>query len=200
MSSIRLFLLDSFARHGELHGHQVRLLAEKEHVHLWTDISVGSLYQAIKRLVGEGLLAEVRVEREGNYPERQIFGITPAGRSALAVLHREGLDTIWMKPDPFDLALARLDPDTLDELPATLDRRLDGLTAMLDDKLEHKDRALRYLSVAEKHALSHNIHRLRSEISWLEGVIAALGEITDDEVRILSDGADALPSTNAEPR
>jgi DNA-binding PadR family transcriptional regulator len=46
-----------------MHGHQLRLLAEEEHVALWTDITVGSLYGAIKRLAAEELIEEVRVER-----------------------------------------------------------------------------------------------------------------------------------------
>jgi hypothetical protein len=42
-----------------MHGHQLRLLAEEEHVALWTDITVGSLYGAIKRLAAEELNEEV---------------------------------------------------------------------------------------------------------------------------------------------
>ena len=113
MSSIRLFILDICARNGEMHGHKVRLQAEQEHVHLWTDISVGSLYQTIKRLVSEGLLAEVRTEKEGNLPERQVYCITEEGRRNLKELQKDGLRRIWMKPDPFDLALTRLDQDEL---------------------------------------------------------------------------------------
>lgn len=29
-----------------MHGHQLRLLAEEEHIDLWTDITVGGLYGA----------------------------------------------------------------------------------------------------------------------------------------------------------
>ena len=72
VSSTLLFIIDALARHGEMHGHQLRLLAEQEHVHLRTDFSVGGLYGAIKRLAGEGLLTEVRTERAGGYPERQV--------------------------------------------------------------------------------------------------------------------------------
>ena len=121
MSSIRLFVLDALARRGDMHGHQLRLLAEEEHVHLWTDISVGALYGALKRLAGEGLLAEVRTEREGGYPERQVYGITDEGRVALAGLQQAALEQVVLKPDPFDLGLSRPDPDRLDDLPAALE-------------------------------------------------------------------------------
>ena len=58
MSSIRLFILSSFAEHGPMHGHLLRLVAERMRVPLWTDISVGAVYGAMKRLAAEGLLRE----------------------------------------------------------------------------------------------------------------------------------------------
>ena len=76
MSSIRIFILGALDARGEMHGHQLRLLAEEEHIDQWTDITVGALYGAIKRLATEGLIEERRVEREGSFPERQVWGIT----------------------------------------------------------------------------------------------------------------------------
>jgi DNA-binding PadR family transcriptional regulator len=177
MSSIRLFILDSLQRHGEQHGHQLRVQADYEHVQLWTDISVSSLYQVIKRLAAEGLIAEVRTERVGNFPERQVYGITPAGRAALKKMHHEALTDVWMKPDPFDLALARLDSDELDDLPAVLERRIENLRAMLSTKQALNAQAAPELTVGEGHALSHTEFRLRADIAWLEGVIESLPEI-----------------------
>jgi DNA-binding PadR family transcriptional regulator len=177
MSSVRLFILDSLARHGEMHGHQLRIQAEREHVHLWTDVSVSSLYQVIKRLATEGLVTVVRSEREGNFPERQVYAITPLGRTALKELYLDGLTDIWMKPDPFDLALARLDPERVDALPDVLHDRLLALRALLEDKVHQSERADQYLTVSEKHALKHSEVRLTAEIDWLQGVIAALPDI-----------------------
>jgi DNA-binding PadR family transcriptional regulator len=181
VSSIRLFILTSYAEHGEMHGHQVRLQAEREHLHLWTDISVGSVYGAIKRLAAEGLLEVVRVERAGNLPERQVYAITGAGRSALAALRHEGLSAIWLKPDPFDLALTRLDPDTLRELPDVVEGRIKALKGLLQEKIVLNQRADEYLTLSEKHALTHTEHRLRAEIGWHEGILAAVPDIIADE-------------------
>ena len=182
MSSIRLFVLAFFAEHGEAHGHQVRLKAEQEHVHLWTDISVGSVYGAIKRLTAEGLLQEIRVERHGKLPERQIYGITESGLAMLAELRKAGLREIWLKPDPFDLALTRLDPNELPLLPDVLQSRLSELTSMLAEKQGHNAQALPFLTVSERYALAHTEHRLRAEITWLEEIIAGLPKIIADEM------------------
>jgi DNA-binding PadR family transcriptional regulator len=181
VSSIRLYILDALARRGDMHGHQLRLLAEEEHVHLWTDISVGALYGALKRLAAEGLLADVRVEREGSYPERQVYAITDAGRTALAELHREGLVQVSFRPDPFDLALSRPDPTRLDELPAALEARLTTLRHLLEEVERENARARPYLSLGETHALLHRQHRLRAELDWHQDLIAALPDVIADE-------------------
>ena len=194
MSSIRLFVLDALARHGEMHGHQLRLLAEKEHVHLWTDISVGALYGALKRLAGEGLLVEVRTEREGAYPERQVYGITGAGHQSLVRLQQSALEQVVFKPDPFDLALSRPDPGRLDELANAVTRRLHVLQSMLADIERTNERARPHLSLGETHALLHREHRLRAEIEWHQGLVAALPDvIVDERTRALT--PEPLPTT-----
>lgn len=181
VSSIRLFILAFLADHGESYGHQVRMKAEEEHVHLWTDISVGSVYGAMKRLATEGLIREVRVERRGNLPERLIYDITDAGVAALADLRQAGLRQIWLKPDPFDLALSRLDHDELELLPEVLRSRLSDLNALLEQKIGQAAQADQYLTVSERHALTHTVHRLQAEVTWLEGIITAAPAIIADE-------------------
>jgi len=181
MSSIRLFILGSLAERGPMHGHQLRLLAEQEHVHLWTDISVGSVYGAMKRLAAEGLIDVVRVEREGNYPERQVYEVSPTGRQALSALRLEGLCTIVIKPDPFDLAMTRLDPDRLDELPRMIDARLLSLRAMLADAEAVTASALPYLTASERFVMRHKADRIRAEIAWHDHLVTVLPDIIADE-------------------
>ncbi|MCU1526783.1 MAG: hypothetical protein JWP75_546 [Frondihabitans sp.] len=181
MSSIRLFILDAFERQGEMHGHQLRLLAEQEHVHRWTDITVGAVYGAIKRLAAEGLLEVVRTEREGNFPERHIYRITEAGKKKRALLFGDTMHEVVLRPDPFDLALARLDPNRLDDLERVLDTRLAALGRLLDESIAANAEAHPYLTLSETHALNHREHRIRAEIDWLETVLADLPAILADE-------------------
>lgn len=181
MSSVRLYILGALAEEGPMHGHQLRLLAEKEHVHYWTDISVGSLYGVIKRLAVEGLISELRVEREGNYPERQVYGISEAGTAALAELRAEGLGTVVFRPDPFDLAMSRLDPERLDTVGRTLGERVATLVAMLAASESQRARADQYLTVNERLVLSHKSARLQAEIDWHHTLISELPNILADE-------------------
>ncbi len=181
MSSIRIFLLAALEDRGPMHGHSLRLLAEEEHVTLWTDITVGSVYGALKRLAAEELVKELRVERAGAYPQRQVWTITDEGREALGALRLRGLRDIVIKPDPFDVAITRLDPDHLDDLPAIIAARLMSLSAMLTEWEAHAAAIDRYLTVSEKLALKHRADRLRAEIAWHEELSANLPDIVSDE-------------------
>ena len=181
MSSIRLFVLGTFAERGPLHGHALRLIADEEHIDEWADVTPGAIYGAIKRLALEGLIAPVRVEREGNYPERQVYEITGEGRDALRDIRAAALVDIVYRPDPFDLAMARLGTENLDSLEETLQARLAELRARLDADQIQSERIAQYLTLTEQHVVRHDRHRLLGEISWHEELLAALPQILDDE-------------------
>lgn len=181
MSSIRLFILSSFAALGPIHGHRLRLEAESKHVHLWTDISVGAVYGAMKRLAAEGLLREAGQERAGNRPTRQLYEITDDGRRALAELRREGLSDVWFKYDPFDLALTRSDPDELETLPSALAERLDKARGVLAEREQLNAWAPEHTGLAEEWALRHSVYRLEAEVAFLTDLLAAADDIVADE-------------------
>lgn len=181
MSSIRIFILGALAERGAMHGHQLRLLADEEHVPEWADITVGGLYGAIKRLAAEGLIEEVRVEQFGNYPQRQVWDITEQGRRMLASLRLSGLRDVVFKPDPFDLVLTRPDPDHLDDLPAVVAARTAAFQAMLAEHEAQSAAVARYLTVAERVAMTHRTERLKAEVAWHRELAARIGDIIADE-------------------
>jgi DNA-binding PadR family transcriptional regulator len=181
VSSIGFYVLASLAERGPLHGHALVALAEEEHVHEWTDISVGGLYGAARRLVADGLIEVVRTEKHGNYPERQVFGITDAGRTALRVLQRETLAELAWRHDPVDLAISRLDPEALDELEQVVRARRARIAEILERKHAHRERIRPHLTQAEWLGTRHGIHRLEAELAWHDELIAAIPEIVRDE-------------------
>ena len=164
-----------------MHGHQLRLLAEEEHVGLWTDITVGGLYGALKRLAAEDLIEEIRVERSGSYPQRQVWAITDAGREAVGALRLRALREIVVKPDPFDLAITRLHPDHLADLPTVIAARIGSLNAMLAEWEAHAATIDRYLTTAEKLVMKHRADRLRAEIAWHEQLSETLPAVISGE-------------------
>lgn len=165
-----------------MHGHAVRLLAEEEHIDEWADVSPGAIYGAIKRLAADGLIAGVRVEREGNYPERQVYEITDAGREALRGIRADALAAIVYRTDPFDLAMARLGAENLDGLRTTLEARLAELRSRLEADERKQARIAQYLTLTERHIVRHDSFRLAGEIAWHEELLRVLPEILADEL------------------
>jgi DNA-binding PadR family transcriptional regulator len=181
MSSIRLFILSSFAEFGPMHGHLLRSIAERMKVPLWTDISVGAVYGAMKRLASEGLLQEQGREREGNRPTRQIYEITEEGRRVLAGLRREGLSEVWFKFDPFDLALTRMDAKTQKALPGIIAKRLDAVRALLAECRRVGAESRPHVGPAKQWALRHTEYRLEAEVAYLTDLLKAMPELLADK-------------------
>lgn len=181
VSSIRLFILDGFERHGPMHGYELKGILERERIDQWTDISISAIYGALRRVAADGLLAAEQVEREGNRPPRQVFAITDMGRQALAELRRTEMATVVVNADPFDLALTRGDPALLDELPATLGGRLARLRQLLSERQAFGDRAAPHISLVKAHALRHREFLLRAEIAWHEQLLDDADNIIRDE-------------------
>ncbi|MET0806819.1 MAG: PadR family transcriptional regulator [Lacisediminihabitans sp.] len=181
MSSIRLFILGSLAERGPMHGHALVLLAEEEHIDEWTDFATSAIYGAIKRLAAEGLIVSERIEKQGNYPERQVYRVSDDGRRVLHELREKTLAEIVIKPDPIDLALARLDPDRLDDLPAVFGERAERIRSTLAEEEQHLSEISHYLTLAERWSMRHKLSRLRGELAWHDDLLAVLPDIVADE-------------------
>ena len=164
-----------------MHGHGLVLLAEEEHIDEWTDFAASAIYGAIKRLAAEGLIVSERIERQGNYPERQVYRVSDDGRRVLHELREKTLAEIVIKPDPIDLALARLDPERLDELPAVFGERAERIRSTLAEEEQHLGEISHYLTLAESWSMRHKLSRLRGELAWHDDLLAVLPDIIADE-------------------
>ena len=169
-----------------MHGHLLRAIAEKMKVPLWTDISVGAVYGAMKRLAGEGLLREQRSEREGNRPTRQIYEITDEGRRVLDELRREGLREVWLKPDPFDLELTRMDAKTQKQFPAIIAERLKNVRAVLAERKRLHEEIRDHVGPSKQWAFRHGDYRLEAEIAYLTDLLNdAMSLVAEDRAAMI---------------
>jgi DNA-binding PadR family transcriptional regulator len=174
----RLFVLSALAKRGAMYGHQIRRDARVDRAELWSDVRPGSLYGALHRLEGEGLVRALRTEQEGNLPARTVYEITDEGRRELHVLQAEALEEVRFPPDPVDLALATATDVDEDTLRGHLDDRVRELTARLS-RLEHlRERAWPDQTVADDLVLEHARLRLRAELEWHGLVLDQLGKLT----------------------
>jgi DNA-binding PadR family transcriptional regulator len=174
-------MLDAFERQGAMHGYELKRIVEQKRIDQWTDISMGAIYGALRRIVAADWLSAEQVEREGNRPERQVFAITESGRQELAELRRTEMATVVVHADPFDLALTLSDPAQLDALPATIEQRLGRLRTLLSERIQLTERAAPHISLAKQHALRHRQFVLRAEIAWHEQLLDVADDIIRDE-------------------
>lgn len=180
MSAVRLFVLSALAEHGPMHGHQIRHQAQSDRTELWTEVKVGALYGALKRLAGEGLIVEVRSERVGNLPERTVYEITARGREALSAVHNEALRTVAFRPDPFDLALVHAGELDEQELANVIADRRDALRVRHNMVHHQAEAADQWLTEAERMAMAHGLARLAAELAWHEDLLDRLPKIVAD--------------------
>ena len=180
VSSIRLFILGTLATSGPLHGHQIRQQAQSDRTEIWTDIQVGSVYGALKRLANEDLVREVRTEKVGNRPERTIYEITPEGRRALAAIRSAALRELDRHYDPFDLALAQSRDIPEEDLEQIVANRLAGLKVNLVSMRQDAEHAEPYINEAERMVIQHLIERAEAEVRWHTELAARLPKIAAD--------------------
>jgi DNA-binding PadR family transcriptional regulator len=180
VSSIRLFILGTLAASGPLHGHQIRQQVQSDRTDIWTDIQVGSVYGALKRLASEDLVRQVRTERVGNRPQRTVYEITAEGRRALSAVRSAALSTLDRHNDPFDLALAQSRDIAEEDLEQIVANRLAGLQVQLAALRHHAEFADPYVNEAERMVLRHLIERADAEVRWHGELAARIPKIAAD--------------------
>nr|WP_256870502.1 helix-turn-helix transcriptional regulator [Paenarthrobacter nitroguajacolicus] len=165
------------AEKGPMHGYQLRLIAERGHMQNWTDITPGAIYGALKRLLRDGLVREVRNEREGGRPERQIVELTVEGREELDALVTEAATAFRLPPDPFDLILARPTAEMQSNFESVLRQRSELVSAeaaIYEARIRDLGPAL---TDFERLAMSHKLIKIQAELSFLVQTLDALPQI-----------------------
>jgi DNA-binding PadR family transcriptional regulator len=180
VSSIRLFILGTLAASGPLHGHQIRQQALADRAETYSDVQVGSVYGALKRLANEDLIREVRTEKVGNRPERTVYEITPEGCRSLGAIHEKALRELDRHHDPFDLALTQSRTIAEDDLEQIVQNRIGALRVQLATQRHAAEHAEPYVNEAERLIIQHLIVRTEAELSWHTELAARLPKVAAD--------------------
>lgn len=122
MAVMVLALLDE----GDMHPYEMgRLLRLRRDERLVT-VTNGTLYHTVGRLLSNGLIAELGVDRDGNRPERTTYRLLPAGAETMREWIRRELPRID-RPVQFRIALAEAHNLDADEVRTLLGIRLEAL-------------------------------------------------------------------------
>jgi len=132
-----------------------------------------SVYQALERLVRDGLARPGDTIRDSGRPERTTYEITEAGAAALRSWLVEMLPTPAREFPEFPAALAFIPILPPAEVRALLERRLATLTEKLAEIVAQAPPGLPRLFLIED---EYRAALLRSELDWLRALIDDLAD------------------------
>ncbi|CAM00139.1 PadR family transcriptional regulator [Saccharopolyspora erythraea NRRL 2338] len=91
MSATKLLVLGVLRMHGRAHGYQVRRELLSWSADRWANVRQGSIYNALRRLAKDGLLAQEEAEPGEAGPERTAYRLTEDGEAEFDLLLRRTL-------------------------------------------------------------------------------------------------------------
>lgn len=132
-TSTRLLVLGAVRGTGPVHGYDLRRGILSWGAEEWANVAPGSIYNALKTLVREGLLEVVGTDRQGARPERTMYQLTAEGEKEFQQLLRENLWRSRSPNHPLHVGLAFFPLFPRDELAAAMRDRADELQAQVAD-------------------------------------------------------------------
>jgi len=169
----RLLILGVLHR-GDFHPYEIKRRLEAAMVECYTDVDVGTLYYAVRKLEREGFIAEVAQERVARGGMRTIYAITPAGRAEFrAGLHRQ-FDVEGPVSQTLYGALLFLHLADRATVEAALRRRIVRLDDLIAKLGPIREQFAARLSTGGDHLLRHLDEQRRLDRTWLKALLADL--------------------------
>ncbi|MFE4536121.1 PadR family transcriptional regulator [Streptomyces scopuliridis] len=138
-------------------------------------INFGSLYTVVQNLEKHGFVEVAEVQRQGNRPERTLYGLTSAGREEMLEWMADLLAVPAREFPLFETGLSLMGVLPPDEVTSLLADRLSALrvqAAGIRGVLEQLYGTLPRLFVIET---EFQLHMIEAEETWVEGFLKELG-------------------------
>jgi DNA-binding PadR family transcriptional regulator len=146
-------------------------------------INYGSLYTVVQNLQKHGFVAVEDVRREGNRPERTVFGITDAGREEMIAWLSDLLAVPAREYPIFETALSLMGVLHPEDVTALLQDRLTALevqAAAARGGLQKLTEKVPRLFLVE---IEYQLSMLEAQATWVRGLLAELRDGTLDGVQ-----------------
>ncbi|MEU9342142.1 PadR family transcriptional regulator [Streptomyces sp. NPDC048278] len=154
-----------------MHPYEIAQTMRRQGKDTSTRINYGSLYTVMQNLEKHGFVEVADVERQGNRPERTVYGITDAGREEM-VHWLSDLMAVPVKEYPiFETALSLMGALPPDEVVRLLEGRLSSLEVEVAGGravLEKLHETLPRLFVVE---VEYHLHMLEAQTDWVRGFV-----------------------------
>jgi DNA-binding PadR family transcriptional regulator len=161
-----------------MHPYEIAQTLRRQGKDTSTKINYGSLYTVVQNLEKHGFVEVTDVERQGNRPERTIYGITEAGREEMT----EWLSDLMAVPAReypiFETALSLMGVLPPDEVARLLAERLSSLevqAASARGGLAKLYETLPRLFLVET---EYQLHMVEAQAEWVRGLLKELREGT----------------------
>jgi DNA-binding PadR family transcriptional regulator len=154
-----------------VHGYDVRRELLSWGADKWAHVAPGSIYHALRKLTGEGMLREVATEQVGSRPARTTYEITARGEDEFGTLLRARWWGVEPPADPFLAAFSLLPAMPRTEASAALRNRAQQLRVD-NDRLRAGLDAM-WMNRKPAHVgwmFELGIARGEAEIAWCERV------------------------------
>lgn len=132
-----------------------------------------SVYQALDRLVRDGLARPAGTDRDGGRPERTTYEITPDGEDTLRRWIKEMLPAAAREFPEFPAALALIAVLAPAEVRDLLQSRIDEQDRRVAEMAAQAPPGLPRLFLIED---EYRLAMLRAEVAWLRELVADLAE------------------------
>jgi len=170
----RIAILGLLCRHGPQHGYELRKLIVDQRINDISDVQLGSIYAALKKLKTEGLIEELGRSRSGNRPPKTAFRITDLGKKELSTLIADAFTDAQQPERPVDLALHFSGLLRIGEVVELLEQRVRALEAFgklierATKATVHDDPAVRELI----RDIPDHFRRInRAELAWTKRIL-----------------------------
>ena len=146
-----------------------------QHIHEISDVQLGSIYAALKRLAQDGLVKEQGRTQSGNRPARTMFKITQLGKNHLRSLMTDAFADPRQAERPVDLAVHFSGLLSINEVSDLLEQRVAALERFgraIDRaarSTKHEDPAVGELI---RDTPDHFRRINRAELAWTKHVLA----------------------------
>jgi len=157
-----------------MHPYEIAQTLRRQGKDTSTKINYGSLYTVVQNLEKHGFVEVTDVERQGNRPERTIYGITEAGRQEMTEWLADLVAVPAREYPIFETALSLMGVLHPDEVKRLLEERLNSLevqAASARGGLEKLYETLPRLFLVEG---EYQLHMVEAQAEWVRGFLEEL--------------------------
>ncbi|MGW7047589.1 PadR family transcriptional regulator [Streptomyces avermitilis] len=157
-----------------MHPYEIAQTLRRRGKDTTTKINYGSLYTVAQNLEKHGFVEVAEVQRQGNRPERTLYGITDAGREEATEWLSDLLAVPAREYPIFETALSLLGVLHPDEVTRLLEERLTQLEVQVASArggLEKLYETLPRLFLVET---EYQLHMVEAQAEWVRGFLREL--------------------------